>query len=176
MGPGRRGLPEDSGAPLVTQWERSCSRSVRLSPVLWTAPVCGPGLAPGPQDSPAAKLAATRAYQDGQPGSEVVLFDRYKEDRQAIGQRLAQVRGMTLIPPYDHAHVMAGQGTAAAELIEEVGPLDLLLVCLGGGGLLSGCAVAALGRRIPECNLADRPRLLGASERMAGVVDPQAVA
>jgi threonine dehydratase len=96
-----------------------------------------------PQDAPAAKLAATRSYQSGQGGSEVVLFDRYSEDREAIGKRLALERGMTLIPPYDHAHVMAGQGTAAAELIEEVGPLDTLLVCLGGGGLLSGCAVAA---------------------------------
>ena len=96
-----------------------------------------------PHDSPAAKLAATRAYQAGQAGSEVVLFDRYTEDREAIGQRLAQERGMTLIPPYDHAHVMAGQGTAAAELIEEVGVLDRLLVCVGGGGLIAGCAVAA---------------------------------
>ena len=96
-----------------------------------------------PQDSPAAKLAATRGYQQGQPGSEVVLYDRYTEDREAIGARLAAERGMTLIPPYDHAHVMAGQGTAAAELIEETGPLDLLLVCVGGGGLISGCAVAA---------------------------------
>jgi threo-3-hydroxy-L-aspartate ammonia-lyase len=96
-----------------------------------------------PHDSPAAKLAATRAYQAGQDGSEVVLYDRYTEDREAIGQRLAQQRGMTLIPPYDHPHVMAGQGTAAAELLEEVGTLDLLLVCVGGGGLVSGCAVAA---------------------------------
>ncbi len=96
-----------------------------------------------PHDSPAAKLAATRAYQTGQVGSEVVLYDRYTEDREAIGQRLAQERGMTLIPPYDHPHVMAGQGTAAAELIEEVGPLDQLLVCVGGGGLIAGCAVAA---------------------------------
>jgi threonine dehydratase len=72
-----------------------------------------------PQDSPAAKLAATRGYQQGQPGSEVVLFDRYTEDREAIGRRIAADRGMTLIPPYDHPHVMAGQGTAAAELIEE---------------------------------------------------------
>ncbi len=96
-----------------------------------------------PQDSPAAKLAATRGYQEGQPGSEVVLYDRYSEDREAIGARLAEERGMTLIPPYDHPHVMAGQGTAAAELIEETGPLDLLLVCVGGGGLISGCAVAA---------------------------------
>ncbi len=96
-----------------------------------------------PQDSPAAKLAATRGYQEGQPNSEVVLYDRYTEDREAIGRRLAEERGMTLIPPYDHPHVMAGQGTAAAELIQEVGPLDLLLVCVGGGGLVSGCAIAA---------------------------------
>ncbi len=96
-----------------------------------------------PQDSPAAKLAATREYQRGQPGSEVVLYDRYSEDREAIGKRLAAERGMTLIPPYDHAHVMAGQGTAALELLQDTGPLDLLLVCVGGGGLISGCAVAA---------------------------------
>jgi threo-3-hydroxy-L-aspartate ammonia-lyase len=96
-----------------------------------------------PQDSPAAKLAATREYQAGQPASEVVLYDRYSEDREAIGRRLAAERGMTLIPPYDHPHVMAGQGTAADELLQETGPLDLLLVCVGGGGLISGCAVAA---------------------------------
>lgn len=96
-----------------------------------------------PQDSPAAKLAATRAYQEGQVHSEVVLYDRYTQDREAIGRSLAEQRGMTLIPPYDHPHVMAGQGTAAAELLQETGPLDLLLVCVGGGGLISGCAVAA---------------------------------
>jgi threonine dehydratase len=95
-----------------------------------------------PQDAPAAKLAATRGYQEGQPGSEVVLYDRYREDCEAIGARLAGERGMTLIPPYDHPDVMAGQGTAALELIEDVGDLDLLLVCVGGGGLISGCAVA----------------------------------
>ena len=101
-----------------------------------------------PQDAPAAKLAATRGYQAGQPGSEVVLYDRYTEDREAIGRRLAEERGMTLVPPYDHADVMAGQGTAALELVEQVreidgGGLDALLVCVGGGGLISGCAVAA---------------------------------
>jgi threonine dehydratase len=96
-----------------------------------------------PKDSPSAKLAATREYQAGQPGSEVVLFDRYTEDREAIGRRIASERGMTLIPPYDHPHVMAGQGTAALELLEETGPLDTLLVCVGGGGLVSGSAVAA---------------------------------
>ena len=95
-----------------------------------------------PQDAPAAKLAATKAYQQGQAGSSVVLYDRYTQDREAIGQALAQERGMTLIPPFDHPHVMAGQGTLALELIDEVGPLDALLVCVGGGGLISGCAVA----------------------------------
>ena len=101
-----------------------------------------------PHDSPAAKLAATREYQRDQRGSEVVLYDRYTEDREAIGRHLAGERGMTLIPPYDHPHVMAGQGTAALELIEQTadgGPLDLLLVCVGGGGLIAGCAVAAHG-------------------------------
>ena len=96
-----------------------------------------------PKDAPAAKLAATRDYQRGQVGSEVVLYDRYTEDRAEIGARIAAERGMTLIPPFDHPDVMAGQGTAALELINEVGPLDVLLVCVGGGGLISGCAVAA---------------------------------
>jgi threo-3-hydroxy-L-aspartate ammonia-lyase len=91
-----------------------------------------------PIDSPAVKMAATRGY-----GAEVITYDRYKEDRIAIGQKLADERGMTLIPPYDHAHVMAGQGTAALELLQEVGLLDTMIVCLGGGGLISGCAVAA---------------------------------
>jgi threonine dehydratase len=101
-----------------------------------------------PQDSPAAKMAATRGYQQGQPGSEVILYDRYTEDREAIGRRLAAERGMTLVPPYDHPHVMAGQGTAALELIEQVRDstgegLDMLVVCVGGGGLIAGCATAA---------------------------------
>ncbi|MGO4570786.1 threo-3-hydroxy-L-aspartate ammonia-lyase [Microvirga sp. 2TAF3] len=91
-----------------------------------------------PQDAPALKVAATRAY-----GAEVVLYDRYKEDREEIGWRLSAERGLTLIPPYDHDDVIAGQGTAAKELIEEVGPLDMLFVCLGGGGLLAGAALAA---------------------------------
>jgi threo-3-hydroxy-L-aspartate ammonia-lyase len=90
-----------------------------------------------PRDAPAAKVAATRGY-----GGEVVLYDRYTDDREAIGRRLAEQRGMTLIPPYDHPHVIAGQGTAAKELFDEIGPLDALFVCLGGGGLLSGTALA----------------------------------
>jgi threo-3-hydroxy-L-aspartate ammonia-lyase len=90
-----------------------------------------------PHDAPAAKLAATRGY-----GGRIVFYDRYQEDREAIGARLASEQGMTLIPPYDHADVIAGQGTAAKELIEEVGLLDALFVCLGGGGLLAGSALA----------------------------------
>jgi threonine dehydratase len=100
-----------------------------------------------PIDAPAVKVAATRDY-----GGEVVLYDRYTEDREAIGRRLAEERGLTLIPPYDHPHVMAGQGTCAKELIEEVGPLDVLLVPLGGGGLLSGCATAAKAMS-PNCTV-----------------------
>ncbi|MBS0304772.1 MAG: threo-3-hydroxy-L-aspartate ammonia-lyase [Proteobacteria bacterium] len=99
-----------------------------------------------PVDSPRSKLAATRGYQAGRRGSEIVLYDRFREDREAIGARLAAERGMTLVPPYDDAQVMAGQGTAAAELIDEVGPLDLLVVCVGGGGLIAGSAVAAHAR------------------------------
>jgi threonine dehydratase len=85
-------------------------------------------------------------------GSEVVLYDRFTEDREAIGQRIARERGMALVPPYDHVDVMAGQGTAALELIEDIGALDALLVCVGGGGLLSGCAVAAHARSPRACS------------------------
>ncbi len=100
-----------------------------------------------PQDAPAAKLDATRGY-----GGEVVLYDRYAEPPDAAVARVAAERGGTLIPPFDHPHVMAGQGTVAKELIEEAGPLDLLLVPTGGGGLLSGCAVAARSLS-PDCRI-----------------------
>jgi threonine dehydratase len=100
-----------------------------------------------PQDAPDLKVAATRGY-----GGEVVFYDRYKEDREAIGRALAAERGLTVIPPYDHGDVIAGQGTAALELIEEVGPLDMLLTPLGGGGLLSGSALAAEARS-PGCEV-----------------------
>src|SRR5262249_13914269 len=91
-----------------------------------------------PSDAPSVKHAATEAY-----GGEVVQYDRDREDREAIGKRLAAERGLTLIPPHDHAHIIAGQGTAAKELIDETGPLDLLFCPCGGGGLLSGTALAA---------------------------------
>lgn len=91
-----------------------------------------------PSDAPAMKLAATRGY-----GAEVVLYDRAEQDRDDIARQLERERGLTLIPPYDHPHVIAGQGTAARELLEEVGALDHLVVPVGGGGLLAGSAIAA---------------------------------
>lgn len=101
-----------------------------------------------PQDAPAVKLAATRGY-----GAEVVTYDPAAVTREALGAELAAERGLTLIPPYDHPHVVAGQGTAGDELFAQVaGGLDLLLVCCGGGGLLSGCALAAR-HHAPGCRV-----------------------
>jgi threonine dehydratase len=102
-----------------------------------------------PTDAPAVKRRATEGY-----GGEVVQYDREREDREAIGRRLASERGLSLIPPYDHPHIIAGQGTAARELIEEVGALDYLFAPCGGGGLLSGTALAARA-------LAPRCRVIG---------------
>ena len=99
-----------------------------------------------PQDAPRVKLEATRGY-----GGEVITYAK-GEDREALARKISQERGLTLIPPFDHPHIVAGQGTAAKELIEDAGPLDLLLVPCGGGGLLSGCAVAAR-RLIPDCRV-----------------------
>jgi threo-3-hydroxy-L-aspartate ammonia-lyase len=93
-----------------------------------------------PSDAPALKVAATREY-----GAQVVTYDRLTEDREAIARCLADERGLTLVPPYDHPLIMAGQGTAALELVEEVGSLDWLLAPVGGGGLLSGTVIAATG-------------------------------
>lgn len=90
-----------------------------------------------PTDAPASKLAATRGY-----GADVVPYDRYTEDREKIAATLSGDRGMTLVPPFDHPDVIAGQGTAVLELLEDTGPLDALFVCLGGGGLLSGSLLA----------------------------------
>jgi threonine dehydratase len=91
-----------------------------------------------PTDAPAVKRAATEAY-----GASIVPYDRDREDREVIGRRIASERGLTIVPPYDHPHIVAGAGTAARELIEEVGSIDLLLVPCGGGGLLSGSALTA---------------------------------
>lgn len=100
-----------------------------------------------PLDAPAAKVAATRGY-----GANIVTYDRYTEDREALCQKLAQEHKLTVIPPYDHPHVIAGQGTATKELLEETGPLDALFVCLGGGGLLGGAALAARALS-PQCKI-----------------------
>ena len=100
-----------------------------------------------PKDAPAAKIEATKGY-----GGKVVLFDRYTEDREAISHKMATEQGMTLIPPFDHAHVIAGQGTAVKELIEDAGALDALFVCMGGGGLLSGSALAVRALS-PQCKI-----------------------
>ncbi|CAM5594411.1 threo-3-hydroxy-L-aspartate ammonia-lyase [Streptomyces rochei] len=91
-----------------------------------------------PEDAPRAKREATAGY-----GAEIVTYDRYTQDRTALGEALAEERGLALIPPYDHPHVIAGQGTAALELLEETGPLDALVVPVGGGGLIAGSATAA---------------------------------
>ena len=100
-----------------------------------------------PHDAAPSKLAATQGY-----GAQVIGYDRYSEDASALAANLAQDRGMTFIPPFDHADVLAGQGTAALELFEEVGELDALFVCLGGGGLLSGSALAAKAKS-PLCKI-----------------------
>ena len=100
-----------------------------------------------PHDAPAAKVEATKGY-----GGNVVIYDRYKEDREQIGRDLAARHGLTLIPPYDHPDVLAGQGTAAKELFEEVGALDAFFVPLGGGGLLSGSALTTRALS-PGCRL-----------------------
>jgi threonine dehydratase len=100
-----------------------------------------------PLDAPQLKRDATRGY-----GADIVPYDRYREDPLQVVQRLAEERGLTIIPPFDHPHVMAGQGTVALELIQDVGELDMLVTPLGGGGLLSGCATVAR-RLAPACEI-----------------------
>jgi threonine dehydratase len=100
-----------------------------------------------PEDAPSVKQAATGDY-----GAEIILYNRQKTDREQFADILSRGSKITLIPPYDHPHVVAGQGTTALELIQEVGELDLLLVCCGGGGLLSGCAIAAKSL-LPNCKV-----------------------
>ena len=122
-----------------------------------------------PADTPASKAAAVAGY-----GAEIVTYDRYTEDRVAIGEKLAADRGLALIPPYEHPHVIAGQGTAALELLEEVGVLDALVVPVGGGGLIAGSATVAKslrpGIRVvgvePEAG-DDTKRSLAAGERVS---------
>jgi threonine dehydratase len=130
-----------------------------------------------PTDAPEVKRRATAGY-----GGELVLYDREREDREAIGRRLASERGLAIIPPYDHAQIVAGAGTAALELLREVGDLDLLLVPCGGGGLLGGSALAARGL-CPDCRVVGIEPAAGddatrsfRSGRLETVVNPQTVA
>ena len=130
-----------------------------------------------PTDAPAIKRAATAEY-----GAEIILYDRAHEDREGLGRALASERGLVLIPPFDHPHVIAGQGTAARELFEEVGPLDLLLVPCGGGGLLSGSALAARALA-PSCRIVGVEPAAGDdatrsfySRHLQTVVNPETVA
>ncbi|MBJ8504095.1 threo-3-hydroxy-L-aspartate ammonia-lyase [Acinetobacter seifertii] len=114
-----------------------------------------------PQDAPAAKMAATREY-----GADIVEYDRYTESREQIGKEIAEKNGLTLIPSYDHPHVIAGQGTVAKELFEEVGELDYLFVCLGGGGLLAGSSLSA--RHLsPNCKIYGVEPALGNDGQMS---------
>ncbi|EGT0678451.1 threo-3-hydroxy-L-aspartate ammonia-lyase [Citrobacter braakii] len=137
----RQFTPEQRAAGVVTFSSGNHAQAIALSAKLLGTPAT----IIMPHDAPAAKVAATKGY-----GGNVVIYDRYTEDREKIGRELAEKQGLTLIPPYDHPHVIAGQGTATKELIEEVGQLDVLFVCLGGGGLLSGSALAA--RHLsPDC-------------------------
>ena len=130
-----------------------------------------------PVDAPAVKRDATAGY-----GAEIVLYDRERDDREAIGRRLAEERGLAMIPPYDHADVIAGQGTAARELFEETGPLDVLLAPCGGGGLLAGSALAASAMS-PDCAVigvepatADDATRSFRSKQLQTVQNPQTVA
>lgn len=137
----RQFTPEQRAAGVVTFSSGNHAQAIALSAKLLGIPAT----IIMPHDAPAAKVAATKGY-----GGNVVIYDRYTEDREKIGRELAEKKGLTLIPPYDHPHVIAGQGTATKELIEEVGQLDVLFVCLGGGGLLSGSSLAA--RHLsPDC-------------------------
>ncbi len=135
--------PEQRRAGVVTYSSGNHAQAIALSASLLGIPAT----IIMPLDAPGSKVAATRGY-----GGQVVTYDRYTEDREQIGAALAAERGLTLIPPYDHPHVLTGQGTAGKELFDEVGSLDALLVPLGGGGLLSGCALAA-AELSPDCKV-----------------------
>ncbi len=121
-----------------------------------------------PADAPAAKLAATRGY-----GAEIVTYDRWTENREEIGARLAAERGLELVKPYDDPLIMAGQGTVALELLDEVAELDAIVVPVSGGGLIAGCATVVKALR-PSCRVIgvepaagdDTARSLAAGERV----------
>jgi threonine dehydratase len=130
-----------------------------------------------PSDAPAVKVAATRGY-----GAEVVFYDRFTQEREAVIQQLAEERGLTLVPPYDHPQIMAGAGTAALELVGAVPDLDALVVPISGGGLIAGSAVAAHGLRpaiqvigVEPADADDTRRSLESGERTR-IAPPRTVA
>ena len=130
-----------------------------------------------PADAPPVKVEATRGY-----GGEIIFYDRDKQDRREVAREVARDRGSPIIPPYDHPHIVAGQGTAAKELLEEVGSLDLLLVSCGGGGLLSGSAIATKSL-CPACRvvgvepeLADDAMRSFYSKKLQTARNPQTIA
>ena len=130
-------IPDAEAAAGVCAWSSgNHAQAVALAAALRGAPAT----ILMPEDAPASKVAATQGY-----GAEIVRYDRYGESREEIGRALAAERGLVDVPPYDHPLIMAGQGTAALELLEDAGELDALLVCVGGGGLIAGCATAAKG-------------------------------
>jgi threonine dehydratase len=123
-----------SGTGVATYSSGNHAQAVALAASL----VGSPAVVVMPSDAPPEKADATRGY-----GAEVVFYDRYREDREALGKKIAMERGLVLVPPYDDPMVMAGQGTATLELLEDTGPLDLLVVPVSGGGLIAGSATAA---------------------------------
>ncbi|EKT62986.1 threo-3-hydroxy-L-aspartate ammonia-lyase [Providencia burhodogranariea] len=135
--------PEQKAAGVITFSSGNHAQGIALAAKLLNIPAT----IAMPLDAPVVKVAATKGY-----GANVVYFDRYKDDREQFCQELVNKHGYTLIPPYDHPQIIAGQGTAAKELFEEVGELDALFVCLGGGGLLSGSALAARALS-PNCKI-----------------------
>jgi threo-3-hydroxy-L-aspartate ammonia-lyase len=135
--------PSERGRGVVTFSSGNHAQAVALAGALLGAPA----VVVMPADAPAAKLAATRAY-----GAEVLTYDRYAGDRRQLATSLAEERGLALVPPFDHPDVIAGQGTAALELADQVPELDCLVAPVGGGGLLAGCAVA-LGALRPRARV-----------------------
>ena len=135
--------PEQKRAGVITYSSGNHAQAIALSGKLLNVAT----IIIMPEDAPAAKKAATEEY-----GATVVTYDRYKQSRDDIARQMQEQTGMTFIPPYDHLHVIAGQGTAAKELIEDVGELDYLMVCLGGGGLLAGSALSAKALS-PHCKV-----------------------
>ncbi|VFR93555.1 Threonine dehydratase, catabolic [plant metagenome] len=126
--------PAQRRAGVVTYSSGNHAQATALSARLLGAPA----VILMPHDSARAKVDATRGY-----GAEIIVYNRYQDDRETLGRELAEQRGLTMIPPYDHAHIIAGQGTATLELLEDAPGLDLIVASLGGGGLLAGTALTA---------------------------------